>query len=158
MTMCGLLDTFIALTFTVEARHKFTARRDALLASGAQLIQTDYPYHPSSLFPSTYQVRTGCRGRKACLAFLYLSSHFCLPVTCPSSFAAATSAMQGSVHSTTLYCSCSPPLPCPPGGPPWWPSGVLHQRRQRQPGTRHCLRVTLALHPEHLLVMGLHWS
>ena len=40
---------------TWEARFNYTGRRDAALASRAQLVATDY-IDPSQFFPSTYQV------------------------------------------------------------------------------------------------------
>ena len=38
-----------------EARYNFTARRDALVSAGAQIIKTDFPT-PATFFPSNYTV------------------------------------------------------------------------------------------------------
>lgn len=49
----------------VEARFNFTARRDALAATGAQLLLTDFPVCPSNLFfPSNYSVYPVLQGRR----------------------------------------------------------------------------------------------
>jgi hypothetical protein len=41
---------------TVEARANSTARRDAMLASGAQLLSTDYPASEPAVWPGHYSV------------------------------------------------------------------------------------------------------
>jgi hypothetical protein len=41
---------------TIEPRQDFVLRRDALLASGAHYMATDYPYFSSEIFSSTYKV------------------------------------------------------------------------------------------------------
>ncbi len=50
---------YMTISFTDEdcneARYNFTARRDALVSAGAQIIKTDFPT-PATFFPSNYTV------------------------------------------------------------------------------------------------------
>ncbi len=46
---------------TWEARHNETSRRDATLATGAQIISTDYPLAPN-IYGNTYQVKPFAEG------------------------------------------------------------------------------------------------
>ncbi len=50
---------YMTISFTDEdcneARYNFTARRDALVSAGAQIIKTDFPT-PATFFPSNYSV------------------------------------------------------------------------------------------------------
>lgn len=50
---------YMAISFTdehcLEARNNFTARRDALVTAGAQILKTDFPTLPTH-FASSYVV------------------------------------------------------------------------------------------------------
>ena len=50
---------YMVISFTDEdcneARYNFTARRDALVTAGSQILKTDFPVTPT-LFSSAYQV------------------------------------------------------------------------------------------------------
>lgn len=52
----GYMTISFADEHCVEARNNFTARQDALVTAGAQIIKTDFPTLPTH-FPSSYVVR-----------------------------------------------------------------------------------------------------